>query len=254
METKNEQGSVRSRRRREEEIEGVGEDTAQKKEEEKEKKAVPGKEVLAVEGEEKQVKLGAVLGVEEAQEVQVEDEFESNKEAVADEQEGKERKDLEERDEKKKSRKRRGRKQSERVRNRRGSKCASEQHEEKNRSQTQEVSAMSSEDSSALSEPSIGLMNTCDLTDPVHMGCGATGMYCPPLPVPVPLLFSSQPPAPIQQVPSQPYGTKRPHSPLLLHTLPQLGLQPFEVGINSVCSHLKSSEYIIKKKTAFTFY
>lgn len=206
------------------EDEEVG-DEKEQEDQEKEKKAVPGKELMVTETEEEeQVKLDSRLGAEQAQEVQMEDKFENNNEAVTDKQKDKERMCLEERDEKKKSRKRRGKKQSERVKNKRGLKDASEQFEE-----TQEVSVMSSEESSALLEPPVGLMNSCDLSDPVYMGCGGSGLYCPP--VPVPLLYSSQPPVSIQPVPPQPHGTKRPHSPLLPPGLTHQAPQPLEVSM-----------------------
>lgn len=196
------------------------EDEEKEGEEEKGQQAVPEKEK-----KERQVKLDTMQRAEEEQEVYMEDKHENSQEMIADKEEDKERKGVEERDDKKKSRKRRGKKQSERGKNRKGLKDASEPCEEK--SQIPEVSAVSSEESSALSEPPIGLMNSCDLSDPVYMGCGGTGLYCPP--VPVPLLYSSQPPVPIQPLPPQPQGTKRPHSPLLPPGLPQLGPQPLEV-------------------------
>lgn len=244
VEIKNDQGSIQRRRRaRKEELfkqkeDEKAEDEMEKEEkleeeeeEEKEKRAVSEKEVMGTEGvEEKQVKPVTRLGVEEAQEaqeMQMEDKCETNKETICNKQENKERKGKEERDEKKKSRKRRGKKQSERIRNRRGLRDVSEQFEEKNGSQIQEVTVTGSEESAVLSEPSVGLMNSCDLSDPVYMGCGTTGLYCPP--VPAPLLYSSQPPVPIQPVPSQPHGTKRPHSPLMPHGLPQQSQQPLEV-------------------------
>lgn len=108
-----------------------------------------------------------------------------------------------------------------------------EKEEKQVGSMIQEVTVVSSEDSSALSEPPIGLRNSCDLDDPVYLGCGGTGLYCPP--VPVPLLYSSQPPVPIQPAPAQPHGTKRPHSPMLPHSLPQQGPQPLEVRIECHC-------------------
>lgn len=255
MEIKNDQGRIQRRRRaRKEELfkqkeDEKAEDEMEKEEklgeeeEEKEKRAVPEKEVMGTEGvEEKQVKPVTRLGVEEAQEVQMEDKFETNKETIFNKQENKEIKGKEERDEKKKSRKRRGKKQSERIRNRRGLRDASEQFEEKNRSQIQEVTVTGSEESAVLSEPSVGLMNSCDLSDPVYMGCGTTGLYCPP--VPVPLLYSSQPPVPIQPVPSQPHGTKRPHSPLMPHGLPQQGQQPLEVREDHKPIERKTTECI----------
>lgn len=206
-------------------------------EEEKEKQVVMSeKEVMETEGEEEeeQEKLESRQGVDDAQEVQMEEnKIKNNEETITATQEDKDTKGLEEIDEKKKSRKRRGKKQSERVRNSRSLKDVSERFEEEKSSMIQEVTAVSSEDSSALSEPPIGLMNSCDLSDPVYLGCGGTGLYCPP--VPVPLLYSSQPPVPIQPAPAQPQGTKRPHSPMLPHSLPQQGPQPLEVRIEVHC-------------------
>lgn len=257
LETKHDQG--RRRREGEEEVFNQGEDEEpgeeaereEKEGEEEEKKSkVSERELMATEGEEKgQVKPESRLEVEEEQEVQMEDnEFENNKEKIANKQQSKETKSLEEKDEQKKSRKRRGKKQSERVKNRRGVKDVSERTEDEQQYQMQEVSVMSSEESSTLSEPPFGLMNSNDLSDPIYLGCGGTGMYCPP--VPIPLLYSSQPPIPIQPAPPQPHGTKRPHSPLLPHSLPQQAPQPLEVRVDfvtvyhsfvhlMVCEHIK---------------
>ncbi|XP_037650769.1 uncharacterized protein LOC119503205 [Sebastes umbrosus] len=251
LDTKDDQGRRRRRRRRrkgEEEVfnqredEEAGEETDREDkegEEVKEKRVVSENEVMATEGEEEeQVKPESRPRAEEAQEVM----DENNKEIIADKQEDKETKSLEERDEKKKSKKRRGKKQSERVRSRRSLKDVGERFEEEQESRIQELSAMSSEESSALSEPPIGLMNSCDLSDPVYLGCGGTGLYCPP--VPLPLLYSSQPPVPIQPAPPQPpHGTKRPHSPLLPHSLPQQGPQPLEMEITQVYSARRSIRY-----------
>ncbi|XP_054462519.1 homeobox protein NOBOX-like [Anoplopoma fimbria] len=67
------------------------------------------------------------------------------------------------------------------------------------------------------------------------------GLYCPP--VPLPLLYSSQPPVPIQPAPPQRHGTKRPHSPLLPHSLHQQGPQPLEMEITQVYSTRRSIRY-----------
>lgn len=181
--------------------------------------------VLAAETEEKEVRLDTSQEVED---VQVDDRILKNQETETHEEE-KDKKSSDKRDDRKRNRKRKGRKQSERGRNRKRFKRFSEQQEENNRSQTQEMSAVSSEDSSALSEPPVPLINSCDLSDPVYMGCGVTGLYCPP----VPMLYSSQAPVSMQPAPPQPHGTKRPLSPLLPHSLPQPGPQPLEVG--TVC-------------------
>lgn len=201
------------------------EEAAQEVAQEKEQEVRAESKVLAAETEEKEVRLDTSQEVED---VPVDDRIENNQETETHEEE-KDRKSSDKRDERKRNRKRKGRKQSERGRNRKRLKRFSEQQEENNRSQTQEMSAVSSEDSSALSEPPVPLMNSCDLSDPVYMGCGVTGLYCPP----VAMVYSSQPPVSMQPVPPQPHGTKRPPSPLLPHSLPQPGPQPLEVG--TVC-------------------
>ncbi|KAK2830312.1 hypothetical protein Q5P01_018243 [Channa striata] len=248
LETKNDQGRMRRRREGEEEVfnqredEEAGEEPErEEKEGEEEKESeVSERKLMATEGEEEeQSKPESRLEVEEGQEVQMEDhKFENNKETIAEKQQSKERKSLEEKDEQKKSRKRRGRRQNERVRNRRGVKDVGERTEGEKQS---EVQAMSSEESLSLSEPSLGLMNSCDLSDPIYLGCGGTGMYCPP--VPIPLLYSSQPPIPIQPAPLPAQGTKRPQSPLLNHSLPQQGPQPLEMEITQVYSTRRSIRY-----------
>lgn len=196
-----------------------------------EKEGEKEKVVAVTEGEEEeQVKPESGLEAGAAQEVQMEDKIERAKETIADEQESTVGKSLVQ----KKSRKKRGRKQNEQVRSKRGVKDASVRSEEDKR-QTQEVPAMSLEESSALTEPSIGLMNSCDLSDPVYLGFGGSGLCCPP--VPIPLVYSSQPPVPIQPTLPQPHGKKRPHSPLLPHTLPQQGPQPLEVRRDHSYAH-----------------
>ncbi|XP_019119766.2 uncharacterized protein nobox [Larimichthys crocea] len=240
LETKNNQGSVRRRREGGEVFnQRVGEEAGEETEREGEEEEEEEEKVVEGDEEEEQVKLEIRLGEEELQDVQMEDNKIENKEEIADkQQEDTETKGPEERDEKQKNRKRRGKKQSERVRSRRGLKDVSEQFEEE---KIQELSAMSSEESSALSEPPVGLMSSCDLSDPVYLGCGGTGLYCPQ--VPVPLLYSSQPPVPIQPAPPQPHGTKRPHSPLPPHSLPQQGPQPLEMEITQVYSTRRSIRY-----------
>ncbi|TDH04217.1 hypothetical protein EPR50_G00149560 [Perca flavescens] len=205
-------------------------------EEEKEKNKKEENELITTDGEEEeQVKPESMLEAEEAQGGQMEDKND-NKQTIADKQQDRETQSLEEKDEKKKRGKKRGKKQSERVINKRSLKAVSElRFEEKKESQIQEVSVMSSEESSALSEPPIGLMNSCDLSDPVYLGCGGTGLYCPS--APLPLLYSSQPPVPIQPAPPQPHGTKRPRSP------PQQGPQPLEMEITQVYSTRRSIRY-----------
>ncbi|XP_030597098.1 uncharacterized protein nobox [Archocentrus centrarchus] len=249
LETNNNRGNMSRRRRKrremEEEVFSQWEDEEaaeemgrEEKEGEKEKVVVSEKEVVVTEGEEEeQVKPESRLEAGAAQEVQMEDKIEKAKETIADEQESTVTKSLAQ----KKSRKRRGRKQSEQVRSKRGVKDVGVRSEEEMKSQTQEVPAMSSEESSALTEPSIGLMNSCDLSDSVYLGFGGTGLCCPP--VPIPLLYSSQPPVPIQPTLPQPHGKKRPHSPLLPHSQPQQGPQPLEMEITQVYSTRRSIRY-----------
>lgn len=249
METNNDQ-SQKNRRRKEEEVQVLeqrdGEEAAQEVApgEEQEAKGMKAQsKVPAAEAEEAEVR-------QEAGEAQVDEGFENSQETETREEE-KDRKSSDERDEKKRSRKRKGRKQSERGRNRKCFKRGSEQQEEKNSIQTQEMTAVSSEDSSALSEPPVGLLNSCDLSDPLCMGSGVPGPFGPP----VPTLSSSQPPVAIQPALPQPHGTKRPLSPLLPHTLPQPCPQPLEVG--TVClltcrsiNTLNTRLFIILKHTS----
>lgn len=221
MESKNDQGQ---RNRRKEEVQVLqqrdGEEGAHEvaREEEQEVKGMKAESnVPAAEAEETVVR-------QEVGEAQVDEGFENNQGTETREEE-KDRKSLDERDEKKRSRKRKGRKQSERGRNRKCFKRVSEQQEEKATVQTREMLAVSSEDSSALSEPPVGLLNSCDLSDPLDMGSGVTGPCGPP----VPTLYSSNPAVSIQPALPQHQGTKRPLSPLLPHALPQPSPQPLEV-------------------------
>ncbi|XP_034096711.1 homeobox protein NOBOX-like [Gymnodraco acuticeps] len=246
LETKNHQGR-RRRREGEERVfnqtedDEAGEETGREHEEgeeERKRKDVDLENELMATEEEEQVRPESRLGAEEEQ--MEDDKIENNKETIADKQEAKETKSLEEKNEKKKGRKRCGRKLSERVRNRRGYKDVSERYEEESR--IQEASAMSSEESSAPAEPPIGLMNSCDLSDPAFLGCGGAGLYCPP-PAPLPLLYSSQPPVPIQPAPPLPHGTKRPCSPSVLYSHSLQGPQPHEMEINRVYSTRHSIRY-----------
>lgn len=193
-----------------------------------EKDGEGGKEEKVV-TEEEQVKPESGLKAGAAQEVQMEDnKIEKAEETIADEQESTVTKRLAQKDEQKKSKKKRGRKQSEQVRSKRGVKDVGERSEEMKKSETQEVPAMSSEETSALT-------NSCDLSDPLYLGFGGTGLCCPP--VPIPLLYSSQPPVSIQPTCPQPQSNKRPHSPLLPHSVPQQGPQPLEVRGDHSCAH-----------------
>ncbi|KAM6899564.1 uncharacterized protein nobox [Xenentodon cancila] len=256
LETKNTQEKISSRKsegdekdfsQREDEEAGDEMECGERNrgEEEEENKVVESEKegaALKEKAKEQQVKPECRLEVEEAHDAQMEDkETESTKETIADKQELKATKSLEEKDEQKKSRKRRGKKQSEQVRNRRGVNDASERSEEEKKNQIQEVPAASSEESTALLEPSVGLMSSCDLSDPVYLGFDGTGLYCPP--VPIPLMYSSQPPVPVQPAPPQTRGTKRSHSSPLPQSLPQQGPQPLEMEITQVYSTRRSIRY-----------
>lgn len=180
------------------------------------------------EEKEQQVKPESRLEVEEAEDVQMEDKvIKSTKERITDKQEHKATKSLEQKQEQKKSRKRRGRKQNEQVRSRRGVNDTRERFEDEKKSQMQELPATSSEENMALLEPSVSLMSSCDLSDPVCLGFGGTGLYCPP--VPIPLMYSSHSPVLMQPAPLQMHGTKRLHSPPLPQSLSQQGPRPLEV-------------------------
>ncbi|XP_036947858.1 mucin-3A-like isoform X3 [Acanthopagrus latus] len=112
-----------------------------------------------------------------------------------------------------------------------GSENKDGQEEKKKETQTgskHEVTAVSSEDSSALSEPPIGVMSSRDHSDTVHLGCEGTWLYCPPVPAPV--MYSSQPPVP-------------PHSPMLPHSPPEQGPQPLKMEITQVYSIQRSILY-----------
>uniref|UniRef100_A0A669B9W8 Homeobox domain-containing protein n=1 Tax=Oreochromis niloticus TaxID=8128 RepID=A0A669B9W8_ORENI len=219
--------SRRRRRETEEEVFSQWEDEEAAEETWREEKDGEGgkEEKVVTEGEEEeQVKPESRLKV--VQEVQMEDDkIEKAKETIADEQESKVTKRLAQKDEQKKSKNKRGRKQSEQVRSKGGVKDVGERSEEEKTSETQEVPAMSSEETSALT-------NSCDLSDPLYLGFVGTGLCCPP--VPIPLLYSSQPPVSIQPTCPQPQSNKRPHSPLLPHSVPQQGPQPLEMEITQV--------------------
>ncbi|XP_006788150.2 rho guanine nucleotide exchange factor 5-like [Neolamprologus brichardi] len=228
----------RKRREMEEEVFSQWEDEEAVEEtwrEEKDGEGGKEEKVVTEEEEEEQVKPESGLKAGAAQEVQMEDDkIEKAKETIADEQESTVTKRLAQKDEQKKSKKKRGRKQSEQVRSKRGVKDVGERSEEEKKSATQEVPAMSSEETSALT-------NSCDLSDPLYLGFGGTGLCCPP--VPIPLLYSSQPPVSIQPTCPQPQSNKRPHSPLLPHSVPQQGPQPLEMEITQVYSTRRSIRY-----------
>lgn len=161
--------------------------------------------------------------------------------------ERKRKKNAEERDERRRGRKKRSKKRGDRVRKKRSSKDL-EPFEEKTTSQAQEVLAATVEEERqavAVSEsPSVELTNSCDLSDPIFVGCGGAEQYGSTLPAP--LLYSSQSLVPIQPGPPPPppdtapppaplalapqlHETKRPHSPALPRGLPQPPPQPLEV-------------------------
>ncbi|XP_025760544.1 neurofilament medium polypeptide-like [Oreochromis niloticus] len=178
--------SRRRRRETEEEVFSQWEDEEAAEETWREEKDGEGgkEEKVVTEGEEEeQVKPESRLKV--VQEVQMEDDkIEKAKETIADEQESKVTKRLAQKDEQKKSKNKRGRKQSEQVRSKGGVKDVGERSEEEKTSETQEVPAMSSEETSALT-------NSCDLSDPLYLGFVGTGLCCPQFPSPAVLLTAS---------------------------------------------------------------
>lgn len=222
--------SKRKRKRKREEEEQVfnerrGKKAKEETEQDGNEKRVSEKDCDAAQGEGKTKSLSRVE-VDKNQEVQREDSRKDGDEGrKSDEQPCGESKV-----EQKKSKKRRGRKQSERIRNKRGVKDGGEKLEGKKRCEAQEVSVQSSKVSSALSEPFFGLMNSSDVSDPIYLGCGATGLYGATVPIPL-LYSSSQTPVTIQPAPPPSQGTKRPPSPLLSHSLPQQGPQSLEVRL-----------------------
>uniref|UniRef100_A0A3Q2U6G7 Homeotic protein antennapedia-like n=1 Tax=Fundulus heteroclitus TaxID=8078 RepID=A0A3Q2U6G7_FUNHE len=203
-------------------------------EEDGEDKAVVSENELTKD-EAEQVKPGSRPEAEEAQDVQMEEkETEVSKETIVDKQVKK--------TVQKKSRKRRGKKQNEHVRPRKGGKeGVSEKPAEQEKSQRQEMSVMSSEENPAQFEPSVGLMNTCELSDQVYLGIGAAGLYFPPVPVPV--LYPSQTPVPIQSAAPQSHGTKRAYSPSQPHSLPQQSSQTLQMEIAQGYSTRRSIRY-----------
>lgn len=247
LETKTDQRGIREEveegfiQRKDGEV--VEEMEQKEKEETKEKEnAVSEKKLTTTEGEEEQVMAESRLKTEAAQEVQTGHDKVKNIETMSDKTEVKETKCSDEKNEQKKGRKRRGRKQSERVRNRRGTKGVGDKEERDKTHQSQDVGGTSPEEGSAGPEPPPGgLTDSCDLSDPIYLGCGGSGLYCPQ--VPIPLLYSSQPPVPIQPSPPQSQGTKRPRSPFLQHSLPQPPPQPLEMEITQVYSTRRSIRY-----------
>ncbi|XP_061753082.1 paired box protein Pax-6-like [Nerophis ophidion] len=132
----------------------------------------------------------------------------------------------------KRSGKPRGKRPSERMKKRRA-------HNDEGKKP--EAAPPSPEESSGLTEPDVGLMSTCDLSEHLYLGCGGSGLYCHQ--VQVPLLYSSQNSVPIQPAPSPQHGTKRPPSPFLTHTVSQQGLEPLEMEITQVYSTRRSIRY-----------
>uniref|UniRef100_A0A096LW82 Uncharacterized protein n=1 Tax=Poecilia formosa TaxID=48698 RepID=A0A096LW82_POEFO len=138
-----------------------------------ENKVVSEKELMEMEKAE-QVKPERSLQVEDeaaAQDVQMQDkETEISSETIVD----------------KRARKRRGKKQNEHMKTRKGGKeDVSVKLEEEKKRETQEVSVTVSEESSIQFDPSVGLISSCELSDPVYLGMEVTGLYCPPVPAPV---------------------------------------------------------------------
>lgn len=250
LETRNDPDRRMDRKRKEEvEAEEMfnrinGEEAADKQEENSEKKweekekVVAEYKLLTTKRDEKQVRSG--MRTEQPQEGQTRNNDMSN-ESVTDKTQDKETNSLEEREDQKKVRRRRGKKQVELARGKRRFKGFSDKVETEKTAQTQEVSATSPAHSSAMSETTAELMDRCDLSKPIYLGCGSSGLYCPP--APTPLLYSSHPPVPIQPAPPQLQGTKSPNSPYLSHSLPQPNLQPLEMEISEVYSTRRSIRY-----------
>ncbi|XP_061902243.1 paired box protein Pax-6-like isoform X1 [Entelurus aequoreus] len=132
-------------------------------------------------------------------------------------------------------------KRSGRTRGKRPSERMKKRRVHKDEGKKPEAAPMSPEESSGLTAPPVGLMSTCDLSEHLYLGCGASGVYCHP--VQVPLLYSSQNSVPIQPAPSPQHGTKRPPSPFLTHTVSQQGLDPLEMEITQVYSTRRSIRY-----------
>uniref|UniRef100_A0A3B5PS80 NOBOX oogenesis homeobox n=1 Tax=Xiphophorus maculatus TaxID=8083 RepID=A0A3B5PS80_XIPMA len=212
----------------------------------KNKVVVSEKELMETK-EVEQVKPERSLQAEDeaaAQDVKKQDkETEISSETIVDKRARKNKKVTEKKTVQKKSRKRRGKKQNEHVKTRKGGKkVVGVMLEEEKKSGTQEVSVTASEESSIQFDPSIGLISSCELSDSVYLGMETTGLYCPPVPVPV--LYPAQPPVPIQSAaPPSHGGTKRPHSPSQPHCLPQKSPQPLQIEISEVYSTRRSIRY-----------
>ncbi|XP_008420063.1 uncharacterized protein nobox [Poecilia reticulata] len=215
-------------------------------EENEENKVVSEQELMETEKAE-QVKPERSLQAEDetaAQDVQMQDkETEISSETIVGKRASKNKKVAEKKTVQKKSRKRRGKKQNEHLKTRKGGKeDVNVKLEEEKKRETQEVSVTASEESSIQFDPSIGLISSCELSDPIYLGMEVTGLYCPPVPAPV--LHPAQPPVPIQSAALPLHsGTKRPHCPSQPHGLPQKSSQPLQVEISQVCSTRRSIRY-----------
>ncbi|KAM9775617.1 homeobox protein Mix.1-like [Syngnathus typhle] len=84
---------------------------------------------------------------------------------------------------------------------------------------------------STLKEPPVGLGPTCDLTEPLYLGCGGSALY-----EAGPVVQLSK-----NQVLVRPAATKRPPTPSLPQTAAQHGLEPLE--ITQVCATRRSFRY-----------
>ncbi|KAK7899143.1 hypothetical protein WMY93_019996 [Mugilogobius chulae] len=140
---------------------------------------------------------------------------------------------IEWKDEQKRGRKRRNKKQNERSRCKK-SKVISVKGVTKISTQDLEKNLL---DSSL--EPTVGLMDSSELADSIYLGRGASGVYCPPVTLPV--LFS-QPPVPIQPAPPALQGPTQLNSPHL-HTASQINPQHLEMEINQDFSIRRSIRY-----------
>ncbi|XP_057684267.1 homeobox protein unc-4 homolog isoform X1 [Corythoichthys intestinalis] len=127
----------------------------------------------------------------------------------------------------KKSRRTRTKKPNERPKKKRGQKDTIEDEAK--------VVPTSPEEKSALMEPPVPLVTTCDLPEPVITDCAGLGMHGPPSPIP-------QVDSPMNAV--QPAATKRPPSPPFPQSVSHHSLEPLEMEITQVYSTRRSIRYI----------
>ncbi|CAL9691406.1 unnamed protein product [Knipowitschia caucasica] len=137
-------------------------------------------------------------------------------------------------------RKRRGKKQPERVRCKRKCKAVNNKESIKE-TVAQEPELLSGCPVEPSLEPSVGLTNSSELADPLYLSGGASGVYCPPIPI---SLLYSQPLVPIQPAPPALQATHHPY----LHSVPQTNSQPLEMEITQVYSTRRSVRYSTRER------